>query len=230
MNYNRFILTTCVLLFGININFGQYGLNIRYLSNDFNDWSDVTREFSGSALWENNLEFAVDYWFRPEEIRTEYYVEGTFGLASTSSVGREYDLTSLGLGIRSHVYIFDFKGDCDCPTFKKEGGLFKKGFFLQYGVGTAFWLKSAEPGPDHNNVAVDLHIGAGFDVGISDLMTITPYASYHYLPNVNYDGFVQTHDFTDLDADNNTSVTRFRLGVRIGFRPDFLQERRAMYR
>ncbi len=223
-------IAICLLLIGANISYSQFGINIRYLSNDFNEWSDITTEFSGGPIWENNVELAVDYWFRPEEIRTEYYVEGTLGLASTSQGSRQYDLTTFGLGIRSHVYIFDFRGDCDCPTFTKEGGLFKKGFFLQYGVGTAFWLKNADPDPDHNNLAIDLHAGAGFDIGVSDLLTVSPYVSYHYIPNVHYDGFIQSHDITDMEADNRTSVTRFRVGVRIGFRPDFLQERRALYR
>jgi len=234
VNY-RYILTIGVFLFGLNINYGQFGINIRYLSNDFNEWSDLTREFSGGPLWDNNLEFAVDYWFRPNEIRTEYYIEANVGFANTdftnSSLGsRHNDLKSFGLGIRSHVYIFDFKGDCDCPTFKKEGGLFKKGFFLQYGVGAGLWNKTAESGSNDNNVAVDLHLGAGIDIGISDLLTITPYASYHYLPNVNYTGLIESYDLTDIDGNNSTYVTRFRVGLRIGFRPDFLQDRRAMYR
>lgn len=230
----RYILATCLFLIGL-ISYSQYGVNIRYFSNDFKGWSDVATENSGGPIWNNNIEYAVDYWFRPEEIRTEYYVEGTFSSANTtqSTVTQccEYDLNSVGVAIRSHVYVFDFQGDCDCPTFKKEGGFLKKGFFLQYGAGAALWLKSIDVGANHNNVAIDLNAGAGFDIGISDLLTITPYTSYHYLPNVNYDGFAESQPFpVGSDVADNTSVTRLRFGIRVGFRPDFLQERRALYR
>jgi len=214
------------------ISYGQFGLNVRYSTNDFNDWSGITTAASGGPIWESNLEFALDYWFKPSEYRAEYYLEGSYANTKTTFGNRVYQLNSYGFGVKSNIYILDFKGDCDCPTFKKEGGLFKKGFFLQWNAHGAYWNKQAEfLGDSDTNIAFDLGAGAGIDIGISDLLTITPYATWQYYPWLTWEQFGLRHGIGGIENLNaKTTVTMIKFGVRIGFRPDFLKEQRVLRR
>ncbi len=228
---SRHVYSILLLIFCLTTSYGQFGFNVRYALNDFNEWSETTTTFSGGPIWENNLEYAVDYWFRPGDIRMEYSVEGTFGFANTSLGTREYNLNSFGAGIKSNIYIFDFFSDCDCPTFVKDNDLFKKGFFVQWNANAALWSKREdELQADHNNLALDVGAGVGFDIGISELLTVTPYVTYHYYPNVNYDQFNELHGNLDTAIDNQTAVTRLKLGIRIGFRQDYKKEQRILRR
>ena len=218
------ILTQCI--------FGQIGVITRYSSNNFNDWSGITRAASGGPIWENHLEFGVDYWFKPGEYRAEYMVELSYINKTTTLDTREYSLTGYVFGVKSNLYIFDFLGDCDCPTFKKQGGLFKKGFFLQWNAHAGYWHKDVNIFTEGDpNMAIDVGLGAGIDIGISELLTISPVISYQYFPWLTWEQLGLRHGIggiENLNAKINASM--FKIGVRIGFRPDFLKEQRVLNR
>ena len=213
---------------------GQIGVIARYSSNNFSDWSGVTRAVHNGPIWENHLEFGLDYWFKPGEYRAEYLIELSY-LSKTTSYGNwDYNLSGYTFGVKSNLYIFDFLGDCDCPTFKKEGGFFKKGFFLQWNAHAGYWQKDigramqtlADP-----NVAIDFGIGAGIDIGISELLTISPVITYQYFPWLTWEQFSLNHGIGGLENFNaKITAGMFKVGVRIGFRPDFLKEQRVLNR
>lgn len=210
----------------------QIGVVARYSSNNFNSWSGITTAASGGPIWENHLEFAIDYWFRPGEYRAEYLIELSYMSKTTTLGNREYSLDSYGFGVKSNLYIFDFLGDCDCPTFKKEGGFFKKGFFLQWNSHVAYWQKDVNLFTEADpNIAIDIGGGAGIDIGISDLLTITPVITYQYYPWVTWEQFGLRHQIGGLDNFNSKiNASMLKVGVRVGFRPDFLKEQRVLRR
>lgn len=226
-------LLFATVLLGITVHVqAQFGINVKYSSNDFNSWSGITRVASGGPIFENHLEFSLDYWFKPGEYRAEYMIEGTYGSSKTTLGSREYSLNMYGFGVKSNLYIFDFKGDCDCPTFKKEGDFFKKGFFLQWSANAAYWQKEVNIFSEgDNNVAIDFGAGLGIDIGVSDLLTISPIISYHYYPWVTWEQFGLRHGVGGLDNLNaKINVSMLKFGVRIGLRPDFLKEQRVLRR
>jgi len=221
-----------VLLFFVTSGQAQFGINVKYSSNNVNDWSRITRQESDGPIFENHLEFALDYWFKPGEYRAEYMIEGTFASHTTTLGSRSYTLDIFGLGVKSNLYIFDFRGDCDCPTFKKEGKLFKKGFFLQWNANAGFWKKNASFfNEGHNNIAFDMGAGAGIDIGLSDLITITPFVTYQYFPWLTWEQFSINHGIRD-DQNLNAKITAsmLKFGIRLGLRADFLREQRILRR
>src|SRR5688500_13551386 len=101
--------------------FSQIGLNLRYLSGK----SDI---LDAQNISQDGFHASIEYHLRLKNIRIEFRP----GLGyRTTHLGSSYDgyFNSFDFDLGTAVYPFDFAGDCDCPTFSKEGGLFKKGFF-----------------------------------------------------------------------------------------------------
>ena len=232
MTMKKLIFST-ILLCIVYTSQAQFGVNVRYSSNNFSAWSGITQAASGGPIFENHLEFALDYWFKPGEYRAEYLLEAAFSDQTTTLLGdREYSLTTYTLGVKSNLYIFDFKGDCDCPTFSKQGGFFKKSFFLQWNANIGYWQKEVNLfGESNNNLAVDIGGGLGFDIGISDLLTITPTLTYQYFPWLTWEQFGLRHQIGGIENLNaKITATMVKFGVRIGLRPDFIREQRILRR
>lgn len=215
----------------------QWGLNLRYSSNDFTDWSTISKSVTGLTVFEDHLEFGLDYWFKPGEMRAEYMMEASFGKASTilsappGGTDIKYTNTMIGLGSKSNVYIFDFFGDCDCPTFTKKGNLFKKGFFLQWNAKVHYWLKDASFfARGDNGMTVDVGGGLGIDIGLSDFLTISPVITYHYFPWITWRQFGLQHGRTIDNLNDKITATMFKFGFRIGLRPDYMKEKRVLGR
>lgn len=215
----------------------QWGLNLRYSSNDFTDWSDISTQVNGGPIFENHFEVGVDRWFKPGTMRAEYMLEASFGRASTSltppgfSTAGVYTNTMFGLGSKSNIYIFDFFGDCDCPTFTKQGTFFKKGFFLQWNAKVNYWLKDANFFVrGDNGVTVDVGGGIGIDIGISDLITISPVITYHYFPWITWRQYGLQHGRTIQNLNDKITATMFKFGFRIGLRSDYMKEKRVLGR
>ena len=168
-------------------------------------------------------EIALHYWLRLKDHRIEFFPELIYSSYRQNEFRFVRDFTfdhqRFSLGIPVRVYPFDLSSDCDCPTFSKQNDWFEKGFFvmlepmLHYERSSNIGYREEDwPGiPDVVGVwdpAFGLGIGAGLDIGVSDLVTITP--SVQYRPQI----FQAENDPIRHNSELNFSITTT-------FRPDY---------
>ncbi len=238
MIFKNFILAFCLLGMSMH-SYAQFGVSARYSTNSYGFWSELTEGINGTSLWDNNMEFAIDYKFRrPGEKRVELFLEGKFLSNSTSMISpggndRIFNMKGFGLGLNTNVYFLDLNGDCDCPTFGKEGGLVKKGLYLQFNTAVSFWDKEAEffSNTNDSSLLLDVGVGLGLDIGISNLLTISPLATISYYPLATWERFALEQGILDqANPNSKTTISMFKIGVRIGLHPDFIKEQRVLNR
>jgi hypothetical protein len=137
---------------------------------------------------------ALHYWFRLKNTRIEFFPEIGFAKGGyedypESSVGDfiyiKEAYQSYFFRVPTRFYVLDFEGDCNCPTFSKQGTFFKKGFFLMVAPGVQMANFPVEYGSlssgeeqmqSYSRAGVTWSVagGLGLDIGISDAITITP--------------------------------------------------------
>ena len=94
----------------------------------------------------------------------------------------------------------DFEGDCDCPTFSNQSTLIKKGFYFELSPGVGYYTSHydsslptvSNPEGENSTATVDafsykIGVAVGLDIGLSNLLTINPYAMYNYHFGREYD-------------------------------------------
>lgn len=157
---------------------------------------------------DGGLEFGLGYWFRLPNHRVEFVPSLSY--FRSESLGREF--AELGLHLRTNLYVFDFTGDCDCPTFGKQGPQLQKGFFIQ--VAPGYQLSRREGGFFGNQYQgyVGLGLGLGLDIGVSNFMTLTPFAGYrHQFGRLGERRFIDQNG-NDIGT-TEISYSRFQLGL-----------------
>ena len=156
----------------------QLALTTAYNLNSFPAGADYDgTEVSG--LEDDFGELQLSYWFRLKNKRIEFlptvYATGQFGKIKTYQEG--------GFLFKTNIYPFDFGGDCDCPTFGKQGPDIAKGFFIQLAPGFAYTERDtrgiAFRELDEDNFFVFAG-GVGIDLGISNFLTLSPFAAARY--------------------------------------------------
>jgi len=181
----------------------QIGIRIKYISNGIDDTqASSIEEFT---LIEDALStgfgLGVDYWFRLKDKRI--------------------------------IYPMDFGGDCDCPTFSNQSTLIKKGFYFELSPGLGYYtshFNTTQPfvaNPEGEKIttsedgfAYKVGLGIGLDIGISNLVTINPYAMYNYHFGRNYINAVGTLLPTvEIDQGGN-DMSQLELGLRFAIRFD----------
>ena len=147
--------------------FGQFGINARYQTAE-----------SASGISQKGIHAGLEYHFRLKSNRIEFHPM----LGYRKSFANDGDIgyyTSLDFDFNTAIYPFDFEGDCNCPTFSKQGALVKKGFFfeLQPGIGYQTIKHSVLGNAESSNMVFKLGGAAGLDIGMSDHWTLTPFVS-----------------------------------------------------
>lgn len=211
----------------------QFGLAGYYLSNQAENWAYVAGADNGSdEIPGSGWQASVDYWFRLENKRIEFlptlaYSQSTAELYTPSSVQPAYSTltTQASFFFHTNFYLFDFSGDCDCPTFSKEGPTLKKGFFVQVSPGVSYFGFDLADYPidlKDAHVAPGIGLALGMDLGISDLITLTPILRATYYPSVTWEELKGNgEDVINLPVlDNTSALLQYQAGLRIGFRPD----------
>ena len=212
----RFNLIWCIILLGLGPTVqAQFGLRAGASLYNLTD-GQVSYSESGPQV-------AVNYWLRLKELRIEFYPEVSYSIFQHSQFAFPGDVTykesRIGAAVITRLYPFDLKSDCNCPTFSKQNDFFKKGFFLslitelQYAQTSDFGhrVEDFPTGvPDfasEEQLRVNLGIGGGVDIGISDLLTLSPYLNY-----------IPSFDTTSDDRYQNHEI---RAGLSLLFRPDY---------
>ncbi len=200
------------------IGYGQFGLNIKYLFGQSVLLEDVN-------LSQDGLQASIEYGFRLKKKRLEFHPG--IGYRYTFD-GAQYDgnMTAFDLDLNTAIYPFDFGGDCDCPTFSKEGNLIKKGLFIEGSPGLSFQTLNRNHiipvDPDNpqesysnNNTLLKLGIGIGIDIGFSDAITLTPMLTYTRLSSEEWIGLNRDGSTGTLDDQAYMGA-----GLRIVYKPD----------
>lgn len=230
---NTLKILICFFLF-INVSSAQFGISARYTQNTVKDWNTNYQSFSNddTKLFDSGLEFGVNYWFRLKNHRVEFLPELTYSTSnsqnlSTNVLANSHDLTSYNFNFNVQIYALDFEGDCNCPTWSKDGDLIKKGFY---------WLLS--PGISNHTISTDFRLedqsiddttitsfrlgaGLGLDIGLNDFLTISPFAMYSINFGNNWENQSQSYDATVSLAESTSSLNQLQFGMRLIFRPDY---------
>lgn len=203
-----FVILTIIL--SIATSKSQVGISAHYSSFDESTFSERFEQGQIDQL--SAVSVSLDYWFRLKQKRLEFLPTFYF-----TSYGGDYNVKNYGFQFRATVYPFDFAGDCNCPTFSKENDLIKKGFFIRLAPGIGNWTASAkhingfEESEDLSDLIPEVSLGVGLDIGITNLLTISPEVRYRQIFSGTWNGQANfTFDGFGV----------FEPGVRIGLRFD----------
>ncbi|MBK8346609.1 MAG: hypothetical protein IPL08_02960 [Saprospiraceae bacterium] len=227
-----FLLATVITYNGST----QFGLRLKYNQNNFSDWEKAiqNRFNADEKLLSSGYEAGLDYWFRLKKRRIEFMPELAYSYASTSfdnPVIDKINFSSVHFNFNTQIYALDLEGDCNCPTFSKQGPSINKGLFFHFTPGISYYnaeglttLTTSESWSDSTSEgwAFKGGVGVGLDLGLSDLLTITPIISYYFNTAMNWqklDKRVVDNGFAYLDS--KSQPKQLQLTIRLGFRPDY---------
>ncbi len=213
------------------VSYGQFSANVKYLFGQ----SDLLDDYYFS---QDGIHAAIEYGFRLKEKRLEFHPGLGYRFTFYNDQGGNYTpdidygyYNSIDLDFNTSIYPFDFDGGCDCPTWKKEGNLIKKGFFFEVSPGLAFqtmhledWYEEGYEGSLPNassNLLLKISVGAGLDIGLSEEITLTPMFSWTKLSNGTWESFDDI-GFPEVFDDQ----TYLSAGLRLAYKPDPKRRRR----
>lgn len=209
---------------------GQFGISAKYNNNSYKEWNNtVADQFSDPNFFSSSLEFGLNYWLRLKNRRIEFLPEITYSKSETTDLSNFVDLeshslTSYGFNLNVQVYPLDFEGDCDCPTWSKDGNLIDKGFYWLLSPGYyqgKLATQSSSINTDEITISgLKLGVGAGLDIGLNDLITISPFAMYQLYFGNDWLTLPQLYSL-DSNSETNTNNNQIQLGVRFILRPDY---------
>lgn len=222
-----------ILLFSVTQASAQFGLRAKYNMNSFSDWDtyvDENVQGQTDEIFASNIEVGLDYWFRLKNHRIEFMPEAAMGLKTESTfanAGATTNFSYFAFNFNTQIYAFDLEGDCDCPTFSKQGPSLQKGFFFAVSPGLIYNTKeisidNSDPAFSSNQVNLRIGVGAGFDIGVSDLFTISPSIMYNIAPGLNFDELSNIQGAPGEES-ITSGLNQIQIQVRFGFRPDYVK-------
>ncbi|MBR9921145.1 MAG: hypothetical protein GYB31_09920 [Bacteroidetes bacterium] len=222
-----FILTLFILPLSGNAQIGVFGSYNSMNTPAENDYMAQAQLFQ-PTLYQQSYSLGIDYWWRPEKFRWEFYPSLVFQQATNDSfTSGSFSVRDLGFHLNMNIYPFDFLSDCDCPTFSKQDPIFKRGFFLQLSPGLNWSTHehdfSGQPAPTliQEGLTYRLGIGAGLDLGLSDFFTISPYVRHVWRiegADKNYSNFPPFIENGVVHSAEAPDWTQWEFGLHFGFR------------
>lgn len=222
----KFSLALIACILGTTLLHAQLGIQGSFRFTDAPKWDilDVSNNRSTDvpeAGWSAGLEYA----FALRNTRLEFVPEAnlTRYQADVLDLGAlDANLISLFFNVRA--YILDLKGDCQCPTFSKNGTTLTKGFYLELSPGYTMLLSNIQTSDvlyKGRSTNPSIALGAGLDFGLSKKLTLTPFAGARYFPNAIWPGLEESIaadlSIGDKQVDNHSPLTQFYLGMRVSF-------------
>lgn len=211
--------------------YGQFSVNVKYISGQ----SELLDEYRFS---QDGIHAALEYGFRLKSKRVEFHPGLGYRFTFFNHGDKDYSVendygysNSIDLDFNTSIYPFDFAGDCDCPTWKKEGNLIKKGFFFEVSPGLAYQTMHLEDWPSEgyegslpnasSNLLLKISVGAGLDIGLTEEFTLTPSFSWTKLSNGTWGSFDDI-GFPEVFDDQSY----LGAGLRLAYKPDPKRRRR----
>lgn len=230
MIIKKLLLFLCLVI-SYQVIDAQTGLSFAYKSMKARNWervifnSNVLPGVDKSPLREGQY-FGFDYKIPFKNRRIEFVPEINYsryirGWVTSMDEYTELSVNFYGINLNTNIYFLDFFGDTTSPTHSKPGPNFIKGLFIQLSPGLSFMttkIDGLERGvfSKSNDLTYHISAGLGYDIGLSNLVTFTPFIRYTYHFQASWEGF----DTTLLSADNlqnNTSdITEITAGMRLG--------------
>lgn len=224
---NLLIVATLILSFQASM-FGQFGIKAGYHFNKAADWElipsagETTQPFIGDGSG-----LGIDYWFRLKNKRIEFLPEINFAYFNTFETSSPDILNqAVSFYFNTNIYFLDLANDCNCPTFSKQNDLVKKGLFVQLSPGFSTFfhqIKTEEVSASFNHSAFNIGGAIGLDIGISNLITISPIAGFRYFLPAKLNDFkdVQLQIINDFFLTKEESdLQQFFVALRFGVRLD----------
>jgi|GEM_PF-191152 len=231
-NMNTLKVLVCFFLF-VNVSSAQFGASVRYSQNTAKNWNSIYQTFSEdeTKLFDSGLEFGLNYWFRLKNYRVEFLPEISYASLKSENLvnvrANSHALTSYNFNFNVQIYALDFEGDCNCPTWSKDGDLIKKGFYWllspgisKHNISSKFLLED-ENIEDTSITSFRLGAGLGLDIGINDFLTVSPFAIYNINFGNNWENQTTTYDSSLPSENNSSSINQLQVGMRVIFRPDY---------
>ncbi len=220
----------------------QFSVSAKYGINSFPEWEEI---FLDGGLDQDDFigdgfEYGFSYWFRLKNYRVEFLPEVSYQNLShtlSNNTATQFEKESFFFTFNTQFYTLDIEGDCNCPTWGKDGSFIEKGFFVGVSPGIGYHnLSSQLMGPSIETAPVEvkkwafrLGVSAGLDIGILEWLTLTPYATLNYTPALTWDGLENIAIGTQ-PGDQATKIWQVQPGLRLAFRPDYIKEQRSMFR
>ena len=215
--------------------FSQFGVSARFLNNSNSQWDSIYQIANGedASLFSSGIEIGVNYWFRLKNQRIEFLPEITYGKSSSEGLDNlsnniSLERTTLAFNTNIQIYPLDFEGDCDCPTFSKDGDLISKGFYWLINPSIVRHTLSSTVAPTSSIVVEDqsvtsfrVGLGAGLDIGVADFLTVSPFAQYSLNFGNDWPQLTQALALTETAANTSTNINQLHIGMRLIFRPDY---------
>jgi len=217
---------------------GQIGIRTKYLKNgiDDNQTNFISKVGSIDDALSTGYGLGIDFWFRLKTKRVEFLPELGINYSQTSFETEitqySLDYNYLYFNLNTRIYPMDFEGDCDCPTFSNQSTLIKKGFYFELSPGVGYYTSHydsslptvSNPEGETNTATVDafsykIGVAVGLDIGLSNLLTINPYAMYNYHFGREYDIPVGKLS-TLIDSNSGNIMSQLELGLRFAIRFD----------
>jgi len=225
--------------------FAQIGVSGGYTFFNAPEWETAVNEASANQndfLMEGSVWLGVDYWFRLKNKRVEFlptlsyqaFEDEIVDLDASEPLRKYTTIGILGFHFNTNIYPFDFNSDCECPTWSKGNDAFKKGFFIQLTPGIAQFRQQyvdnqftgevvngipvyEQTTTRDNPVHFSLGAAVGLDIGLSDLITVTPVVGFRYSSNVEWEALADDLAPTEVE---NANITSPYAGLRLGLRFD----------
>lgn len=219
----------------------QIGLSYGYMQQEHTAWDQILLEKGllspGETFLNEGHRLSLEYWFRLPKQRVEFYPELNISIQESSlsddlfSIQTNFQAITYGLDLKTQIYFLDFKGDCDCPTFSKNDPIVKKGTYLLLSPGAYMQNRNFDSVSqtflvEQYNQAINLKLGAGvgLDIGITDLITLSPFYLFELHQTSEWDELKSLPQSTiTIDPIDNTAamVNRHIVGLKIHFRFDY---------
>ena len=215
---------------------GQFGIGGRYSVIQEGYWQELFLTLNSNYSDQLTSVYGM-YWFRLKEKRIEFLPEIGYysSLNRNVKTGPPNDLSAFYFQLNTDIYFLDFSSDCNCPTFSKQNDLLQRGLFAEVSAGVEFrrlgidYLESNTLSTRvFKRTVPKIYGGLGFDIGVSDLVTVTPTAGITLLPGSAWEGveeFIEA-DGSTLDRRGKNRDLLYNAGVRILLRPDYLRRNR----
>lgn len=235
------ILVFITFFVGFSVCHAQFAFTAKYNQSSFPTWEEIQVP-DDNPFMSNSFELGLAYWFRLKKRRLEFLPEIIYNQAhgEHSSVFDDQFLTSLtkktvGFQMNVQFYPMDFASDCDCPTFSKDGNFFTKGFFLGISPGYNLHFLEVETNLASENESQaqgSFRIGGylGIDIGITELITISPILQFNHTLETQWDGIEQALNGQTALLREKSTIQELQPGLRIIFRPDYLRKNRGWRR
>lgn len=220
---------------------GQIGFSGSYAPIKAKDWETFLStnkiKVEDGKFLETGYKIGVNYWHRLKDARIEFLPELSASIYRETLINNEIiadlragtELNIYSLQYHTNIYPFDITGDCDCPTFSKKGPTLQKGFFIQLSPGINLLQAKIQPSStlpvefsalEETGALFSLGAGLGFDLGLSDLVTISPFAGANWLFSAKWDKLEELKAQRGIDEDLSANLQQYLVGIRIGIRWD----------